>query len=139
MPAARISTEKAHQLIAEGLQLKGNSKGRAIDLIWLLLPKEDLARTEWVQKYGERLYELLGFDQEDIQRDSSPPWKDEWLQKRLVTALGRIGSKEAIPHLEQFAQNVTQRPRPERPTAQRKRNELQYSIRRAIEDLKPRR
>lgn len=137
MPVARVSlpVEKAHKLIEEGVQLGRNSKGRAIDLIWLLMPEDEAERQGWVRHYEKILYQKLGFNRGEVAQDKTPVWKDEWLQKRLVTALGRIGSQEAIKHLEQFAEITQQRPEPKSKTLQRKRNELKHSIRRAIRDL----
>jgi hypothetical protein len=137
MPVAggRLPVEKARELIEEGLQLRGNSKGRAIDLIWLLMPEDDDERQGWVKHYEKILYQKLGFNKGEVAQDKTPIWRDEWLQKRLVTALGRIGSQEAVKHLKRFAEITQQRPKPKSRTLQRKRNELKQSIQRAIRDL----
>ncbi|MGC9350136.1 MAG: HEAT repeat domain-containing protein [Anaerolineae bacterium] len=121
----RMRAEEGRVLLQEGLDARDwRVKGRAVDLIWLLAPVEK----------GERiLWEKLGFREDG--EDGSPAWSSEWLQKRMVTALGRVGSPEAIPHLERFADEVARRPEPSSPSHQHRRRELEGSIRRAIGDL----
>lgn len=141
---AQLPTKEARKLIAEGLKLRGSSRGRAIDMIWLLLPKDAEEKEAWTRDYEVILAEALGFDPETVERDRSPKWQDEWLQKRLVTALGRIGSIKYIAHLEKFAEAVENRPEPQGRSddstqkLQNKRNELKMSIQRAIQDLRRR-
>lgn len=141
---AQLPIEETRKLIAEGLELRGSSRGRAIDMTWLLLPKDAEEREAWTRDHEAILAEALGFDSESVERDRSPKWRDEWLQKRLVTALGRIGSVRYVAHLERFAEVVEHRPEPQGRSKdstqklQNKRNELKMSIQRAIQDLRRR-
>ncbi len=124
----RMRAEEARALVQKGLDCPdARVKVRAIDLLWLLAPVEN----------GEAiLWEKLGFRREG--RDRQPVWSGGWLQKRMVTALGRVGSPEALWHLERFADEVTRRPEPESPGHQRRRRGLEKSIRQAIQDLERR-
>lgn len=121
----RMRAEEGRALVQRGLESSDwRVKGRAVDLIWLLAPVQD----------GEAiLWKKLGFQQQG--EDHPPVWSSEWLQKRLVTALGRVGSPDAIEHLERFSRVLASRPTAESPSAHQRRRELGRSVDRAIQDL----
>lgn len=99
--------------------------GRAIDLMWLLQPAEGdntylLEKLEFILKRDPREPKMLG------------PWSDEWLQKRLVRALGRTGVTQALVPLKKMQTHVAGRGSTKY-TA--KRQNLEESIKDAIRDL----
>lgn len=136
----KLPFEEACALVAQGLELPGYSKVRAVDLTYLLLPKDEEQQRKWVQVHEPVLWQALGFRGTDVTQDRKPRWKDQWLRKRLVTALGRIGSAAAIPHLERLARDVERagREQPEGSEEKRKCAALSYSIRRAIWEVQSR-
>ena len=121
----RMRAEEGRALVQRGLESSDwRVKGRGVDLIWLLAPVQD----------GEAiLWRKLGFQRQG--EDHPPVWSSEWLQKRLVTALGRVGSPEAIEHLERFSHLLSSRPVAELPSDRQRRRELVRSVDRAIQDL----
>jgi hypothetical protein len=141
----KLPLEEAMDLVETGLSLSGRARGQAADLLWLLLPSDAAARQQWVERFERPiLWKELGFDPAAGQEQVAKGKLDEWIEKRMVTALGRIGSQEAVPHLERLAQAVERRPflrgRDERATRtlQRMRYGLQRSIQRAIRDIEHR-
>jgi HEAT repeat protein len=141
----KLPLEEAIDLVETSLNLGGRVRGRAVDLLWLLLPSDTAARQHWVERFERPyLWKELGFEPAvpHEQSVSGPP--DEWIEKRMVTALGRIGSPEAVPHLLRLARTAERRPSPkgryERATRtlQRMRHELKRSIQRAIRDIEHR-
>jgi HEAT repeat protein len=135
---AQLELEEARNLVEKGLALRGNLKARAIDFMYLYKPEDPADLLRWCSQQEPVLWEILGFDSQDVDQDHRPGWSDEWLQKRAVTALGRIGSPDAIPHLERLARELQTRPlRPTRMLKQ-KRESLIASIPRAIFELKQR-
>ena len=135
---AQLKPDEARCLVEKGLALRGNLKGRAIDLIYLYKPEDPVELERWRSEQQPVLWEILGFDSQDISRDHKPAWADEWLQKRAVTALGRIGSPAAIPHLERLAQEVVTRQPRQTKMLRQKREALIASIPRAILDIRQR-
>lgn len=134
----QLPFEKSVKLTHQGLKLPGTSKTRAINLIYLLLPKKESQKRKWIEEFEPFLWDKLGFDLKGIEYNKNPKWNDEWAQKRMVTALGRIGSLKAKEHLEHFAQEVETRPKPTTRLLKRKRTNLKKSIQRAIYDLQNR-
>lgn len=99
--------------------------GRAIDLMWLLQPAEGddtylLEKLEFILKSDPHKSKMLGV------------WEDEWLQKRLVRALGRTGVAQAIGSLKNLQEHVDSR-RDTKHTIKRKN--LEESTKDAIRDL----
>ena len=126
----RMRAEEARALIEPGLKhphLK--VKAQAINLLWLLAPVENGEEIAW---------EKLGFSREGVAHDGRPAWSGEWIQGRLVTALGRIGSPAAKAHLERFEREVAARPAPATRIRVRGRQRLLESIARARQDLERR-
>lgn len=135
---ARLELDEARCLVEKGLALRGNLKGRAIDLIYLYKSEDPEELLLWRREQEPVLWEILGFDSQDNAKDRKPVWSDEWLQKRAVTALGRIGSPTAIPHLERLGQEVGTRPLRPTKMLKQKREALIASIPRAIFELQQR-
>jgi HEAT repeat protein len=133
----KLPFEEAVALVQEGLSLRSDARHRAVDLIYLLQPEEQSDRERWRAVMEPILWKALGFDDRGVEYDQSPGtrWKNEWLQKRAVTSLGRIGSPIAIPHLKHLASEVDRRPKDSRPRYIRQREELRKSIQRAINNL----
>lgn len=126
----RMQATEARALVEPGLAHPNyRVKAQAINMLWLLAPVEGAETLLW---------EKLGFRDGGVAFDRPPVWKNEWLQKRLVTALGRVGSLEALPHLERLAASVAARPEPETPGRKRQRTELIKAIQRALQDLQRR-
>jgi len=99
--------------------------GRAIDLMWLLQPvKEDdaylLEKIKFILKCDPRKPDRLGV------------WADEWLQKRLVRALGRTGVTQALGSLKNLQEHVDSRGDTKHTI---KRKNLEESIKDVIRDL----
>jgi hypothetical protein len=104
---------------------KAKNLGRAVDLMWLLSPAEgDVAYLL------ERLNCILESDPERPQELG--PWKDEWLQKRLVRALHKLGVRQALPALKALQAHLDRRGEPK---DEIKRAKLESSIREAIRAL----
>lgn len=124
----RMKANEARTLLSKGLEHPNlYVKARAIDLIWLLAP---------IENSEEILWQKLGFNPEGIEKDGNPAYKSEYLQHRLVTALGRVGSLKAKDHLRRFASDdVAYRMKPKTKHQMRRRHRLEESINRAIRDL----
>jgi len=65
--------------------------GRGIDLTWLLQPAE-----------GDTAFLLERLQHIAYNPPESGPWADEWVQKRLVRALVRLGVTAALPDLQRL-------------------------------------
>jgi hypothetical protein len=132
--------DTAVDLTQQGLRLRTPLKGRAIDLVWQLLPESEEDKEKWVAIFEPWLCRKLGAHRRGSHY-MVPVWKSEWLQKRLVTALGRIGSPGAEIHLKQLREKVAARPPRTSKTTKgqrdmdRQRSELRKAIDRAIDDL----
>lgn len=118
--------------------MRGNLKGRVLDFIYLYSPEETATLLSWRSEQEPVLWEILGFDPQDVREDREPLSSDEWLQKRAVTALSRIGSTNAILHLERMAQAVAARPVPQTKMLKQKREALVACLPGAIFTLKQR-
>ena len=136
----RLPLDTALNLTQQGLNLRANSKVRAIDMIWQLLPESEEDMQRWTGTFEPWLCEKLGAQRRG-QHYMEPVWSGEWLQKRLVTALGRIGSPAARLPLEHLGEKVKARPPRVAQTAQgrrdmdRQRSKLKAAIDRALDDL----
>jgi hypothetical protein len=136
----RLPLEIALDVTRQGLNLHANSKVRAIDLTWQLLPESEEDIQRWTAAFEPWLCEKLGARRRG-RYYMEPVWSSEWLQKRLVTALGRIGSAEARVHLETLREKVEVRPPRRAKTAkgqrdlERRRARLKTAIDRALDDL----
>lgn len=107
-------------------------RGEGINLLWLLHPVPDGAQVA-LAKLG------LTAPPADAGEDRAwRPERNEWLQQRLVTALGRIAPASAAEPLRRFQQEVAARPMPISPADRRQRARLQRNIRRALSDLERR-
>jgi hypothetical protein len=114
---------EARALVPKGLDSKWQVQSQAIKLIWMLDPVEN----------GEKiLWEKLGFYKEG-EHYCVPAWSNELLQQRLVTALGHVGSPDALIHLKKFEEKVKQRPEPQANKLSRRL--LLEGIEDAIKDL----
>jgi hypothetical protein len=136
---------EAIDLVEKSLNLRGKARGRAVDLLWLLQPSDVGDRQQWVERFERPyLWKGLGLDRPARLEELASKSRDEWLEKRRVTALGRIGSREAVPHLQRLARAVEHRPLQRAATErrrrdlQRRRQGLKRSIQRAIRDLEHR-
>jgi hypothetical protein len=120
-----------HAQEARGLQRDGlgstrsKNVGRAVDLMWQLGPVAGdadwlLGRLRHIVSSDARRPEALG------------PWKDEWLQKRLVTALYRLDVAEAVRDLLALSAHIAQRGLPKDEV---KRGKLIQSIADALHRL----
>ena len=104
---------------------RAKNLGRAIDLTWLLPPEvEDvdylLGKIDLICESDAERPEMLGV------------WKNEWLQKRLVRALHKLGVIQALPALKELKTHVSERGKSKKEI---ERNKLEISIREAIRAL----
>jgi HEAT repeat protein len=127
----RLKAKEAQALIPKGLN-SSNTKivGRSLDLMWLLPCK---------QEYEPFLLQKLIQIQQPNALNESDPWSNEWVQKRLVAALGRIGSCGTQTKLEEFREQVAQRPEPVADKLkQHQRHQLKKAIEQAIQEMERR-
>jgi len=94
--------------------------GRGIDLTWLLQPAE-----------GDTAFLLERLQHIASNPPESGPWADEWVQKRLVRALARLGVTAALPDLQLLSERLRSATKK---SARRER--LIKTVREAIENLK---
>ena len=141
----KLPFEEAMNLVETALSLSGRARGQAADLLWLLLPGDAGERQQWVERFERPvLWKELGLGPASGQEEVAQATADEWIEKRMVTTLGRIGSPEAVPYLEQLAQAVERRPPPkgrytyDTRSRERIRLGLKRSIPRAIRDIEQR-
>jgi hypothetical protein len=124
----RLGTDEARRLVLPGLaHPNAKVKAQAINLLWLLAPVENSESILW---------EKLGFSRAGVEHDRPPAWGSEHLQQRLVIALGRCGSPDAIPHLERLAAEVGRRRSAKTKESQLNREALTRNIARAEMDLR---
>jgi HEAT repeat protein len=127
----RMRATEARGLIERGLEHPYiYTRSRAVDMLWLLAP---------VENAEEILWKKLGFSNKGPEYDSEPVWDREYLQHRLVTALGRVGTGRSIGHLLRFRrETLPDRPPPETDVEKRERQRLEQSLDRAIRELQRR-
>jgi len=127
----RMRATEARGLIQKGLQHPYvYAKAHAVNMLYLLAP---------VDGAEEILWEKLGFSDKGPEHDSEPVWKSEYLQHRMVTALGRVGTRRSIDHLVHFKREILpNRSPPETDAKRRERQRLEQSVDRAIHGLERR-
>jgi HEAT repeat protein len=123
----RMRAREARVLIDKGLEHSyWHARARAVELLWLLAPVEDAE---------EILSSKLAASQKGPTYDSK--WDDEYLQRRLVTALGRVGSVQSLDILQQFkGEYLPTRPQPTTDEDRRARWRLEESLDQSARDLR---
>jgi hypothetical protein len=127
----RMRATEARGLIEKGLEHRSvYAKAHAVNMLYLLAP---------VDGAEDILWEKLGFSDKGPEHDSEPVWKSEYLQHRMVTALGRVGTGRSIDHLLRFRrETLPDRAPPDTDTQKRERQRLEQSLDRAIRKLQGR-
>lgn len=99
-----MHAEEARQLVPDPRQ-SGRAKlvGRAVDLAWLLA-----SQAGELAYLCDKLQFILASPPE--RPDVLGPWKDEWLQKRLVRSLNKVGGPELLPDFARLRAHITRRP-----------------------------
>jgi hypothetical protein len=118
-------------------QWGGWGRGRSIDLAWLWLPPDDPERQEWVDELVPILSRILGPTGRGSQ-PFEPTTTNEWLLKRVVTVLGRIGPislERVFEDLLIDLENADHWPSPASEAKQRQRVGLRRATERALDDL----
>jgi hypothetical protein len=135
---APLELEQAMALAKKGIEVwGGGSRARSIDLAWLWLPADDPERQRWVDEFVPTLAKMLG-PTGDSDQPFRPRTPAEWMLKRVVTALGRIGPAELRPVLETLLadlDNADHWPVKQSGRMLRRRSELRRATERAIDDL----
>jgi hypothetical protein len=115
----------------------GRWRLRSIDLAYLWLPTDDPERQRWVDELVPILTRILGPTGNKTQ-PFRPKTNDEWILKRVVTALGRIGPARLRPMLEALAADldtVDHWPACKSKREELTRSDLRRATARAIDDL----
>jgi len=102
----RMHAEEARALLSDGLSSsRYKNVGRAVDLMRLLSPVE--SDIPYLQG---KLHSILASDPR--KPEGLGPWRNEWVQKRLVRTLQRRGVVEALPDLRRLQDHVARRGEP---------------------------
>lgn len=105
--------------------------GRGVDLTWLLRPAE--GDTAFLLQSLERI--VVSLPQEPAELG---PWRDEWVQKRLVRALTGLGITAALPDLRRLQEHIPLRSAHTNTINAAKRDRLVEAVNIAIADLEAR-
>lgn len=123
-----LHAEEARTLLPRALANPDHKVvGRAVDLTWQLEPDGGD-----VPLLMQRLEQIVNSD--PGRPEALGPWRDEWVQKRVVRALSKRGGPGVVPLLERLLEHVAGRPVPRGQQAV-KRTKLVESIEEALRVL----
>ncbi len=103
---ADLALEEKVRLVDTGLTLRQDCLPRVLDAVYLLAPIGGAARQKWSQRYQPAILSGLGLSDSPADEEVKV-WTSPLTRKRALTALGRIGTEEAIAPLEGFINSMT--------------------------------